>query len=372
MTFKQLAVTALLSACLATSAMAGEGLIKGTQLNHNNPTQVHKIVKAVNAGKQISGTTLNAQVQKVRPANIKNQNMRAEVNQQVHQVPMFETIKDGNYKKAVIFVGGVNDTFHFLDRYIDEYKDKDVRIIGYEGPGGKGSSPYNVEYLDMNANYIAAGLAKLSEQGVKDIDIISFSLGGVVTKDALLKADSRNHLSKFNHVNFTAVSSPLGGFAAATSSTYLPFARPITKLLGYAMSTDMGPNSDVYQEVSKPFPKNVSSTLIETKDDPVAQPTSDSAKLRYSAVASQFKSVITLVGDGTHTWAEYPGRLQIQGVDLTDLSNVYPKYAKHMADRPVELTQMPNGDEILPHPKEELMRTNYEPATEESFFGTSW
>jgi hypothetical protein len=64
-------------------------------------------------------------------------------------VPFFETLKTSiKSKKAYIFVSGANGTFHVWDKHLEKLKNEDVTIIGYEGVGGKGSHPQNVEYME--------------------------------------------------------------------------------------------------------------------------------------------------------------------------------------------------------------------------------
>lgn len=234
-------------------------------------------------------------------------------------IEYFEAVQENiESKKAIVFVGGVNDTYHFWDKHIESLKDKDVLVLGYEGVGGKGSSPHNVEYMDQNAKHIADGIRKLQENGINDVQIVAHSLGGVVAKKALHILEDSKFLDEKNKIKFTAVSSPLGGFALAAPGEYLPLFSQISKATKIAMASDMSPMGKFYQSISRPMPSQIESRMIQSLDDKTAQPESMLTEYRYNKVSEGFKEKITLEGNGDHEFARDPINLEKQGVSLID------------------------------------------------------
>lgn len=251
--------------------------------------------------------------------NLQFDSIQKTTNSNSNNIEYFETVQQNiESKKAVVFVGGVNDTYHFWDKHIDSLKDKDVLVIGYEGVGGKGSSPHNVEYMDQNAKHIADGIKKLQESGINDIQIVAHSLGGVVSKKALHILEDSNSLDEKSKIKFTAVSSPLGGFALAAPGEYLPLFSQISKAAKIAMASDMSPMGNFYQSISRPIPSQIESRMIQSLDDKTAQPESMLTEYRYNKVADGFKEKITLEGNGDHEFARDPINLEKQGVSLID------------------------------------------------------
>lgn len=235
-------------------------------------------------------------------------------------VPFFETLKTSiKSKKAYIFVSGANGTFHVWDKHLEKLKNEDVTIIGYEGVGGKGSHPQNVEYMEKNAELIADGIKELKKQGIEEVNVMAHCLGGVVSKRAMHMLDDDKALDGFNKVNFLAISSPLGGYVGAIGAQFTPFFRPISKYLNIAMSTDMSPISDFYESISKPFSDKINATLIETPDDTLVQPETSLTRDRYETVANTFKNRVVTNSNNEHMFALEPKTLEDKGINLLNL-----------------------------------------------------
>lgn len=245
---------------------------------------------------------------------IDNQNTQ----QQELSIPNFETIQVGNSGKAVVFIGGAGDTYNYWDKHINELSCQNVTVLGYTGIQGKGSMPFNTDYLDDNANIIANGISDLSKDGYSDIQWVAHSLGGVVSLKSAHIIEEKSLLADNAKVNLVAVNSPIGGYSAATMAMYTPFAREITKSLNYAMSTDMSPESDFYKSLSEPLSGKITTTLIESKEDTVAMPSSTSEKERYELVSNTFNNHITV--NGSHTMSSNPDELSKFGVNLSNSS----------------------------------------------------
>lgn len=228
----------------------------------------------------------------------------------------FETLQTGTSGKVVVFIGGANDTFHYWDKHIEELKCQNVTIVGYEGLSGKNSQPFNSDYLDDNAKTIATGIQDLSVHGYKDIQWIAHSVGGVASLKAAHIIEENKLLPEDVKVNLVAVNSPVGGYSVANAAMYTPFFRPISKSLNLAMASDMSPNSNFYESISKPLSGFINTTLIESKDDTVAQPDTEETIKRYQTVSNTFSNRILVNGD--HELSEDPDKLLEQNVDLTN------------------------------------------------------
>ncbi len=235
---------------------------------------------------------------------------------EIKDVKYFETIQKGTSDKVVVFIGGVNDTYHFWDKHIDLLKGKNVTVLGFEGSGGKGTQPHNVEFMDNNAQYIANALEQLGKSGYSKIEVVAHSLGGVVSKKSMHILEDENRIADNVKIKFTAVNSPFGGYSAADSALYMPFLKPVYKLLNVAMAGDMSPKSDFYKSISKPFSGKIEASMVESLEDNIAQPSSDSSKERYKKVTDTFHNH-QLVG-GNHEFAYEPENLKSFNVVLVN------------------------------------------------------
>lgn len=248
----------------------------------------------------------------------------------------FQTIQTGTSGKAIIFIGGAGDTYHYWDKHINELTCKNVTVLGYEGQSGKSSQPFNSDYLEDNANLIANGILDLNTHGYKDIQWVAHSLGGVASLKATHILD--NHIEELRdiNINLVAVNSPIGGYSAATPALYTPLFGPISKSMNIAMAKDMSPSSDFYQSISEKTLGNIKTTLIESKEDKVAQPETLTEIERYRLVSNTFDKKLTIGGD--HVISKDPKLLAKYNLDLSNsetstvLSNIKSIRDKHLVD----------------------------------------
>lgn len=220
-----------------------------------------------------------------------------------------------NSKTAVLFVGGVNDTYKFWAAHMRDI-DEHAAVFGYEGPGGPGTQPHNIDYMEANAQHLSDALVQLSEQGIENVHIIAHSLGGVVSKKALLLMDAQQGNTLFKHITFTAVSSPFGGFASADTAPKIPLFKTVSKWFNIAMASDMGPSSPFYQSISKDLPSYIQSHLIESPNDPVVKNDHPLVAARYEAVTKSFQQKTSLDGGGSHVYAKDPAFFKASGMTL--------------------------------------------------------
>lgn len=227
----------------------------------------------------------------------------------------------GQTRSAVLYVGGVNDTYKFWNKHIGEEKANQAHaVFGYEGPSGPGSQPHNVDYLNVTAQNISDALFDLSKQGVEDIQIVAHSLGGVVSKKALLVFEEQHGSATFKNISFTAVSSPFGGFASADMAEKMPFFKSIAKMFNVAMAPDMGPSSQFYQSISQPLNPHIKTNFIESPSDPVVSSSNPLVMARYAEVTQSFQNKIVVDGGGSHVYAQDPAYFKSLGISLTQTS----------------------------------------------------
>ena len=238
-------------------------------------------------------------------------------NFQVEQ--MFTLNAPEKTSKAIIFVGGVNDSYHFWDKQIAESikQQPNTAILGFEGSDGPGTHAMNKQYMSDNAQTIAKAMQSLNQQGIKDITVIAHSLGGLVSKKALLIANEDQILGKFNSVSFTAVSSPFGGYAAAMTSDWAPdFIKPLTKAFNVPMALDMSPTGVFLKSLSEMLSANVTSTLIENPNDSIVSSDNEHVIRTYEQTASSFSKRMTVDAGNSHEFASSPSFLKSHGVEL--------------------------------------------------------
>ena len=236
-------------------------------------------------------------------------------------LPYFETIKTSNTTttKAILFFGGVNDTWHFWDQYVELINKEDTSVYGFIGSDTKDKKPHNNEFIAVNADHVVEAINSLIGADVKELYIITSSMGSLPAKTALLKADKNGILEKFEYVKFVAVSAPLGGFEIAQSSQLVPFFKTFSRMFNAAHAGDMFPTSAVYENMSELLSDRVHTVLIESLDDPIAQPKTDVEKETYAKIAATFETKITLEGGNSHIFAKSPDTLKAQGVDLISM-----------------------------------------------------
>lgn len=224
----------------------------------------------------------------------------------------------GQNRSAVLYIGGVNDTYKFWAKHIGEEKaNQEHAVFGYEGPSGPGSQPHNVDYLNVTAQNISNALFELSQKGVEDIQIVAHSLGGVVGKKALLVFDEQHGSKTFKNISFTAVSSPFGGFASADMAQNIPFFKTVSKMLNVAMAPDMGPSSPFYQSISQPLNPHIKTAIVESPSDPVVSSTNPLVMARYAEVTQSFQERRVVDGGGSHIYAQEPSYFKALGISLT-------------------------------------------------------
>lgn len=98
-----------------------------------------------------------------------------------------------------------------------------------------------------NATGFAEQMRQLGNRGVRDVTVVTHSLGGMTFKAALDRlTDAHGKLTPFEHVRFVALSSPWGGVSAADSALML-----LTRDPRLAFARDLAPDGAFWQQTAQ-------------------------------------------------------------------------------------------------------------------------
>jgi hypothetical protein len=148
----------------------------------------------------------------------------------------------------------------------------------------------------------------LGRKPAGSILIQTYSFGGIAAQGAIQELATRkdgagaSELSKFKRLDVISIMPPDCGYSASDMFMNMPaalqwIAKPITKALGYAMSADMGTQSDLFKAISLPHPDNVHISSARAVGDLIASSTDEASSLRKAQALSQADAVITMLGD---------------------------------------------------------------------------
>jgi Alpha/beta hydrolase of unknown function (DUF900) len=203
-------------------------------------------------------------------------------------------------RRAIILIGGIDDTFHYWDPWLNTLARQDTIVFGYNHDHRRSTMP-------AASSALAARTGELKVRGITEVVMIAHSMGGLVAKGALQNMSREGRLADFQHIELHAFGTPWGGFAAADSAVYMPGAAVISKLIGYPMGPDIGPASAYMKSLGRPLPANVGFYVYVGREDSVALPITNVAWACYTADTAGANRVTVLDGyhhtDYTHyTW----------------------------------------------------------------------
>ena len=178
--------------------------------------------------------------------------------------------------RAIILIGGIDDTFHFWDSWLDRLARPDTVVLGYDHDHRRST-------MLAAASTLATRTDELKLRGITEVVMIAHSMGGLVAKGALEDMSGDGRSTDFLHVELHAFGTPWGGFAAADSAAYMPGARLISRLLGVPMGPDIGSTSAYMKSLDRPLPSNLAFYVYVGREDSVALPLTNVAWARYAA-----------------------------------------------------------------------------------------
>lgn len=180
-------------------------------------------------------------------------------------------------RTAVVLVGGINDTFHFLDRWGERYRSLGFDVYGF-------ACDFRSMTMTEAAGHMERELMALSDSGVERLIITAHSMGGLVAKHALDRMAASGLIDRFRTVQLNALGTPWGGFQLANLVRHAPFPLTIGRLIGYPMGAEIGSGSAFMKGLATPFPPNASLNIIHGATDAVATPRRSEEIERYDAV----------------------------------------------------------------------------------------
>ncbi len=177
--------------------------------------------------------------------------------------------------RVALLVGGINDTYESLSAWGDMYEARGYCVAGFR-------YDYKAKSLTENATDMATALVGMGDAGATDVVIVAHSMGGLVSRAAVLKAGSEGGW-KYNSVDLVAISTPWGGFAAANPTRWMPFSKAICKLIGMPMGMEIGTNAPFMAALSAEMPERVTLTVYEGGADTISTPGTERGKSLYES-----------------------------------------------------------------------------------------
>lgn len=192
-------------------------------------------------------------------------------------------------RAAVVLVGGINDSYHFLDRWGKRYRDAGLSVYGFE-------CDYGSKTMTEAAELLSDGLTTLAAAGTDQLVITAHSMGGLVAKHALDRMAASGTIHRFRSIELNALGSPWGGFRLANLVRYAPFPVTVGRLIGYPMGVEIGSGSEFMRRLAMPLPSNAKLNVFHGTADSVATPRQHEEIERFHALVKIAHRHIILPG----------------------------------------------------------------------------
>lgn len=195
--------------------------------------------------------------------------------------------------KAVIFVGGIHDTYHHFDSWAESLSGPDTAVYGFD---------HNHSSSTMTAagHQLADAIRGLQDEGITDVQVVAHSMGGLVAKAALNELAATGEAASFEHLQLDALGTPWGGFVLADTVDFVPGGQFFSELAGFPMAREMGPHSDFMKALPQEWPENMTFNVYHGTADSVARPETSFTQERFDANTAGADSV-TLIEGFQHT-----------------------------------------------------------------------
>lgn len=192
-------------------------------------------------------------------------------------------------RTAVLLVGGINDTYHFLDRWGARYRDAGLSVYGFD-------CDYGSTTMTEAAELMMERLDALAEAGTDQLVITAHSMGGLIAKHALDRMAASGSIHRFRSIELNALGTPWGGFRLANLVRYAPFPVTVGRLIGYPMGVEIGSGSDFMRQLATPLPPHVRLTIFHGSADSIAMPRQREEIERFEAVVDIAHRHVVLPG----------------------------------------------------------------------------
>lgn len=198
-------------------------------------------------------------------------------------------VTDAPCRRAVILFGGIYETYHYWDGWVESLGGPDTRVYGFD---------HNHTSVDMPtaAHVLAQEIERLQDGGIVEVTIVAHSMAGLVSKAALDEVLQDSRATGFTRVDLYAFGTPWGGFLFAEPAHFMPGSKFISRAIGLPMGPDIGPGSAFMESLGTPWPSNMHLHLYIGSKDTVAAPGMFLTRKRYQAVAGIAESVTVVPG----------------------------------------------------------------------------
>jgi hypothetical protein len=196
-------------------------------------------------------------------------------------------------RTAVVLIGGIHDTYNFLERWGERYHAAGLAVYGFD-------CDYRAHTMSEAAQRLEQGLHALAGRGVVRIVITAHSMGGLIAKHALDRLAASGGIGRFEGIELHALGTPWGGFRLADLVRYAPFPRTVGRLIGYPMGEEIGSGSAFMRGLGAALPANVALHIIEGSNDSVAIPSAPEELAGFAAVV-RIATTHVVLPDVDHT-----------------------------------------------------------------------
>lgn len=191
--------------------------------------------------------------------------------------------------KAIVFVHGIGTDPADAEPLILEAQRRgmQVYVMAYDTLGVGAQA---------NARGFASELRKLSDRGIKDVEVVGHSLGSMTLKAALNQLDDgQGKLQGFDSVDYVALSGVWGGVGVSN----LTLASPFKAYGALDFGRQIAPDDTYWQSVVRsPLPKGIRMTTVEgDRDEVIAMSRqTDTQKTNRDAIYGQAAEVHVIPG----------------------------------------------------------------------------
>jgi pimeloyl-ACP methyl ester carboxylesterase len=190
---------------------------------------------------------------------------------------------------AVILVGGIYETSRYFDAWVPALASSDTVVFGWD-------HDHRTKSMPESAKVLARRIDELRAEGITDVMLIAHSMGGLVAKGAIDELSRTGEAERFSHLRVCAFGTPWGGYTLADLALIMPWSESISRLIGYPMGPDIGPDSAYMKSLASPLPPNAELNIYVGSIDDVALPDTRFTKARYKSVEVRASAIMTIEG----------------------------------------------------------------------------
>lgn len=200
---------------------------------------------------------------------------------------------------AIILIGGIHDSYHYFDSWVDALSPSGNLILGWD-------HDHRSMPMADSAEVLAHDIRLLGKAGATHITIVAHSIGGLISKGAIDALAQAGDAQKFTQLDLHALGTPWGGFAVVRVALKVPGSKMLSTLVGYPMAFELVPDSDYLTSLRRPMPANGRLHLYVGGDDTIALPTTSRTKRRYALTEANATTITTIAGFRHNDYGKAP------------------------------------------------------------------